>query len=312
MSTGHYIIGIDLGGTNVRLALFKRASKHIISQVRFPTKAFATKRLLFEKIARLIQSLISVKGLKNSEILGVGIGVPGPVDYQRGLVYYLPNIPGWNNVPLRRMLANKLKLPVFVDNDVKLMALAEHRFGAARNIADCICLTLGTGVGGALIIDGKLFRGASSAAGEIGHLPVALHGPHCACGGRACLERFIGNRIILAKARQIFGRSITLEELSSMARKGNKQAVSIWGHVGFVLGVALSGLINVFNPQRIIIGGGLANAGSILFNAVRRSVSIRAMQPQAKTVSIVRARLGENAGLIGASVLVSRELGRDR
>lgn len=299
-----YIIGLDLGGTNVKLALFKKKGKGIIRQQTFSTKKFPTQRRLFNKLVHSIEALISSSGLARRDILGVGVGVPGPVDHNRGKVYYFPNIAGWRNVPLRKMLEARLKISVSVDNDVNLMALAELKFGAARGAKNCLCLTLGTGVGGALILEGQIFRGSSSVAGEIGHVPIDLDGPHCNCGSRGCLERFVGNRQVLANAERIFGRKISLEQLSQLAKKGNRKAKSLWTDLALRLGVALSGLVNVFNPELIVIGGGMSNAGNVLFSKVRSTLKSRAMKPHASKVKIVKARLGVDAGLIGAAVLV--------
>ncbi len=298
-----YIIGIDLGGTSVKLALFKRKSKKIIRRSTFSTNEFPSKDALLKKIVKSINSLISDSSLKKSSILGVGIGVPGPVDNKAGRVYYFPNIPGWKDVNLKKILQARLKLPVTVDNDTNLMALAELNFGLAKNAKNCLCLTLGTGVGGALILNGSLFRGSTSVAGEFGHVPISLNGPACNCGGRGCLERFIGNKRILAKARMIFGKGISLEQLSQFAKRGERKAISVWEELGFYLGVALSGFVNIFNPDLIIIGGGLSGAGDCLFNKVRVTVKARAMKPHAEAVKILKASLGPDAGLIGAGIL---------
>lgn len=304
MSNLYYNIAIDLGGTSVRLALFKTRSKDIIIKRAFSTKEFPTKKQLFNKLLDSINSLIWEFSLDRYKIAGIGIGVPGPVDNSKGKIYYFPNIVGWKNVFLKRMLEKKLKLRVCVDNDTNLMALAELKFGLAKTAKNCLCLTLGTGVGGALILNRQLFRGSTSIAGEIGHVPISLNGPKCNCGGKGCLERFVGNKRILSNARNIFGKSITLEELSRLASKGEKKAILIWQDMAEKLGIALSGFINVFNPDLIIIGGGLAGAGDVLFRALRSSVKARAMAPHAKAAKIVKASLGTNAGLIGASVLV--------
>jgi glucokinase len=306
-----YIIGIDLGATVVKIALFKRGLKRLILKETFFTKGYPSQELLFDKLVNSINRLISSCLIKKSDILGVGIGVPGPVNSQRGLVYYFPNIPGWKNFPLKEKLEQKLGLKVFVENDVKLMALAELKFGQARGVKNCVCLTLGTGVGGALILNGSLFRGSSFVAGEIGHLSIDWNGPNCNCGSRGCLEAFIGNKQILRNARKLFGRDISLEEISRLAKQGNKKAGKIWQDMGFKLGIALSGLVNVFNPEKIVIGGGLANAGSILFKSVRSTVKQRAMRPHSKVVSITKSSLGYNAPLVGASVLVAVSLFKD-
>lgn len=306
MKQTSYIIGIDLGGTSVRLALFKRKSKEFVSKSAFYTKEFPTKKLLFNKLVQSIENLIHSCSLNKTSISGIGIGVPGPVNNKTGSVYYFPNIPGWKNVPLKKMLQEKLGLYVWVDNDTNLMALAEQEFGLAKGAKNCLCLTLGTGVGGALILNGSLFRGTASIAGEIGHIPLSLKGPRCTCGGRGCLERFIGNKRIMSKARRIYGKKISLEQLSRLAKKGERNALTIWQEMGFELGVALSGLVNVFNPELIIIGGGLASAGECLFKQVRRTINERAMKPHSKVVKILKASLGADAGLIGASVLADK------
>jgi glucokinase len=298
-----YIIGIDLGGTSVKLALFKRKSKKIIRKSTFSTNEFPSKDALLKKIVQSINSLISDSSLIKSSIFGVGIGVPGPVDNKAGRVYYFPNIPGWKDVDLKKMLQARLKLPVVVDNDTNLMALAELKFGLAKDSKNCFCLTLGTGVGGALILNGSLFRGSTSVAGEFGHVPISLNGPACNCGSRGCLERFIGNKRILAKARRIFGRGISLEQLSQFSKRGERKAIAVWEELGFYLGVALSGFVNTFNPDLIIIGGGLSGAGDCLFNKVRATVKARAMKPHAEAVKILKASLGPDAGLIGAGIL---------
>ncbi|MCM8783056.1 MAG: ROK family protein, partial [Candidatus Omnitrophica bacterium] len=149
------------------------------------------------------------------------------------------------------------------------MCLAEARIGAAKKSKNAVCLTLGTGVGGGIIINQQLYRGSNSVAGEIGHLPLNEEGEHCRCGGKACLERYVGNRAILRHASQFFNRAITLEELSSLAKRGNKKAQGLWYNVGVKLGIALSGVVNLLNPDCIVMGGGVAEAGKFLFQGIR-------------------------------------------
>jgi glucokinase len=223
-------------------------------------------------------------------------------------VHFFPNIPGWREVNLKKILEKKLKIRVCVDNDVKAMTLAEHKLGAARGFKNCLCLTLGTGVGGGIIIENSLFRGADNAAGEIGHLPINEKGPRCNCGGIACLEAYIGNNRILERARKVFGRKVSLEELSALALKKNKKAITAWQEVGRQLGVALTALVNVLNLDAVIIGGGVANAGAILFNRVKETVASRSMSVQAGRVKILKARLGSDAGVIGTAIALEESL----
>ncbi|HOU36683.1 MAG TPA: ROK family protein, partial [Candidatus Omnitrophota bacterium] len=225
-----HIIGIDLGGTNLKIALLDRSCR-IIHKHTQPTDILASKEMLITAIADAITRILSLYNLTRSGIMGVGLGLPGPIDFDRGIVHFFPNIPGWKDVPLQKILEKRTAIPVAVDNDANVMALAEFTLGAAKGARNAVCLTLGTGVGGGLILDGRLFRGSSYAAGEIGHIPVNEKGPACNCGGIACLESYIGNRRIAQKVKAVFGKDIPLEEVSAMAHRGNRKALAIWESV---------------------------------------------------------------------------------
>jgi glucokinase len=268
------------------------------------TKSFKKKESLIAAIVDSVKKIIRDNQLSKKNILGVGLGLPGPIDVRNGLVHFFPNIPGWKEVRLKNILERSLRLPVFLDNDANLMALAEYKLGAARGFKNAVCITLGTGVGGGIILDGRLYRGFSSSAGEIGHIPINENGPRCNCGGVACLETYIGNNAILRDARNLFKRDVSLEELSSLARRQNKKAKTIWSKVGSRLGTAFVGVVNLFNPDAIVIGGGVANAGKILFARVRETIAKRAMNVQARRVKVFKTKLGSDAGLIGAAILV--------
>jgi len=302
-----FIIGIDLGGTNLKLALIdlKYDIKH---REVLSTKKFVKKESLISAIIDSINKILRGNRLNRKDILGVGLGLPGPIDAKRGIVHFFPNIPGWKEVNLKRILGRRLRLPIFLDNDANMMCLAEYKLGAARGHRYAVCLTLGTGVGGGIIIDGRLYHGATSAAGEIGHIPINEKGPQCNCRGSACLETYIGNNSIIREAKRLFHRSISLEELSALAKKRNKSALAIWSAVGRRLGIALVGVVNLLNPDCIVIGGGVANAGKILFDKVKETISHQAMQVQARHVRVFKAKLGNDAGLIGAAILVKEGL----
>lgn len=298
-----WIVGIDLGGTNLKAALLDERCR-IRHRQTLSTARFPGQQGLIDAIVELVHSLCRAHHIPLKQVKGVGIGVPGPVDTAKGVVHFFPNIPGWKNVTLRDILSKKLGADVFLDNDANVMALAEFKQGAAAGSRNAVCLTLGTGVGGGMIIEGRLYRGSTFAAGEIGHMPLNENGPDCGCGGSGCLETYVGNKRILARAAKLFKRQISLEELSGLAHKGNRKALRVWEEVGEKLGVVLAGVINLINPDCIVIGGGVANAGSVLFGPVRETVLLRAMLPQAKKVKIVKAKLGSDAGLIGAGLLV--------
>jgi glucokinase len=305
----NFVIAIDLGGTNLKCALLDNNLK-IKARSSFSTKSFDNKHKLIQGIIDSIDSFILNQKLKRSAILGVGIGVPGPVDTLKGVVHFLPNIPGWKEVSLKKILEQKTKLPVFIDNDAKLMTLAEHEAGAAKNYKNALCLTLGTGVGGGLIFNNLLYRGPDNAAGEAGHIPLNEKGPLCGCGAQGCLEAYVGNNKIIKDARKVFGSKITLEEVSVLARENNSKAIDFWKQVGKKLGLVLSGVVNLLNLDLIVIGGGVSYAGEALFENVRKTILLRAMRVQGKRVRVVKAKLGSDSGIIGAGYLVKERLGK--
>lgn len=304
-----FIIAIDLGGTNLKYALLDSQLK-IKAKNSFSTKSFDNKTKLINGISNSVSDFILSQGLTKNTIFGVGIGLPGPVDSKKGIVHFLPNIPGWKEVPLKKILEKKIKLPIFVDNDAKLMTIAEHRVGAAKKFQNALCLTLGTGVGGGLIINGSLYRGNDNAAGELGHIPLNEVGPLCGCGGKACLEGYVGNAVILKKAYKLFKKNITLEEISQMAKYNNIKAIKFWKSVGEKLGLGLSGIVNLLNLDVIVIGGGVSDAGKILFDSIKQTITLRAMSVQSKRVKIFKAKLGNEAGVIGAGLLVKEGLAK--
>ncbi len=303
-----FIVAIDLGGTNLRIAVldlnYKIKEKEVLS-----TRRFHRKEGLISAIVSSVNNIIQKSNLNKTNILGIGLGLPGPINNRLGIVHFFPNIPGWREVKLKGILQQRLRLPVYLDNDAKLMAIAEYRLGKARCFKNVLCITLGTGVGGGIIIGGALYRGLNNAAGEIGHLPINENGPHCNCGGIACLEAYIGNKRIKEEARRLFRKNISLEELSELAKKKNKIALGIWAKAGQRLGVALTGAVNLLNLDAVIIGGGLANAGSVLLGQAEKTIQKQAMSVQAGHLKLFRAKLGNDAGLIGAGILVKESAG---
>lgn len=303
-----YIIAIDLGGTNLKVALLDLKLK-IKQKYSLDTRKFPGKAGLIKAIQYAVNQTITDCGLERSHILGIGLGVPGPVDAKKGIVHFFPNIPGWREVGLKNILQKRIKIPVLLDNDAKVMTLAEWRFGRARNFDNVLCITLGTGVGGGLILSGKLHRGNDNAAGEVGHLPINELGPRCNCGGQGCLEAYVGNKRIIDYAERILKRRNSLEQLSLLAKKNNKKAIQVWEYVGNKLGVAFVALANTLNLDAIVVGGGVSAAGSVLLNAIKKTIKDRAMSVQAKRVKIFTSALGNDAGLIGAAILVKEGLG---
>jgi len=320
MSAGaNFSIGVDFGGTYVKLALvrFEDKTAKIEKFSSFLTKDYNRDDLIEQLVIRIIK-LKAGSNYKDNQVRGVGIGMPGRVNFNQGMVFDLTNVPGWKNVNLKEMLEHKVKLPVFIDNDANLMAFAESRYGAAKGHNDCVCVTMGTGIGGGIIIDGKIYRGANFAAGEIGHISIDEKGPLCACGSKGCIERFVGNRYILESAirklrggakssvlKQINGRysNLTLEMLNKAARQKDPFAMIIWQEVGHYVGVLLASVVNLLNPEIIVIGGGVANVGSLILDPIRKVVKERAFQVSCRNLKIVPSKFKDKAGIIGAALL---------
>ncbi|MBI4436423.1 MAG: ROK family protein [Candidatus Omnitrophica bacterium] len=315
-------LGVDFGGTRIKIALVDSKGR-ILHRAAVAVRRSWPRKKLFGVLVQTIENFLNTHTPSKKSLLGVGMGLPGLIDFKRGFVHRFINVRGFRNLPLASMLRRRLKLPVFIDNDVNLMTLGEATYGAARGFSQVVCMTLGTGVGGGLILNGELYRGSSLSAGEIGHVPVSRGGPLCACGHRGCFETYVGNRAIVERARQriragectialdlVDGKvsRLTPEVLSRAAKRGDRLSLSIWKEVGEWIGIALAGVVNVYNPDRIVIGGGVSEAGSVLFRPVRESLRTHALAWPLKNFEVVPAKLGNDAGVIGASVLVRRSL----
>ena len=301
-----YVVGVDVGGTNIKLGLV-HPKGYIIARSYFPTKRFSSsKNKLIAALSDKIKKIISSEGLKLKDIAGVGVGLPGLIDYDQGVVRFLPNIPGWKNVPLKAILQKNLGLPVFIDNDVKLITLAEWKFGAGRGVKNLICLTLGTGVGSGLILNNKLYRGAGNAAGELGHVPLNQKGPACNCGGFACFEKYVGHRSLALLADKIMNKpEMTTQKMFSLANEGNTKALRFWKEAATRIGDGLVGVVNLLNPELVVIGGGVSNNEKYLFPTIKEVLKQRTMSLQASMLKLKRAKFGDDAGIIGAQVLVN-------
>ena len=323
MSTARGIaIGVDFGGTSVKVGLVAPTGR--IAAVRLlPTRQLRTPERFVDGIAGAVASLIGRTGTHANRLAGVGVGAPGPVDAEDGVIHSMVNVPGWRRVPLGPMLTRRLGRRCFVDNDANCYALAEWRLGAGRGADHLVCLTLGTGVGGGLILNGSLYRGASGAAGELGHMAVDPHGPRCGCGRRGCLESLVGTaaivrlgRTALRRGAQPLGRLVREANgrlmprlVGRSARAGDPRSRQVWREVGRRLGIGVANLVNLFNPERIIIGGGIANNWALFAPALRATVRAEAMAVPRRAVRLVRARFTDTAGIVGAAVLVWNETG---
>lgn len=312
-----YQIGFDVGGTSLKAALVS-AQGQIQQIASAPTPIDALPSQMIAVMAELIQQLqVACTG----QLTGVGIGMAGLIDAQQGLVVTSPNLPTWKDVPICQLLSEQVGLPVAIDNDVRAMAMGELRYGAGQGCQDMICLTLGTGVGSALIFNGQIYRGVSLSAGEFGHVTVVPQGGRtCGCGNRGCLETVAGTAGILDLAQRFVDRGLapelqgllateplTPKAIAVAAAAGDSGAQAVWQEVGHWLGLALAGVVNLLNPARIVIGGGVAQAGELLFPAIRAALLRHAFERPAQAVTVLPAALGAEAGMIGAAVLAQKE-----
>lgn len=311
-------IGIDVGGTNVKIALVDENGKIIYSN-SVPTYAKMGYEYTVNNIKQAIKDLMKETETEAKDIQGIGFDFPGQVDYKTGVVKLAPNIPGWVNVPIAKMIEDEFHIPTRIDNDVRCAALGELKFGAGKGCENFVCITVGTGIGSGLVINGQLVRGASNAAGEIGHIKLQMQdGPICGCGDTGCLEAFASGPSIVAMAYDYIkgGKSTKFREMAGAegeitpymvakaAEEGDPVAKRIFEIVGEYIGIGLTSVINLLNPERVIIGGGVAEAGDLLFDPIRRTIKERAMVVAGSAVEIVPAQLGNSAGVIGASMLV--------
>jgi len=307
------IIGLDLGGTFIKIGIVTEKGKILIKK-EVPTPKTRDRMKIISVMSEGINSYL--KSYNKTEFTGIGIGTPGLVD-KNGKVFLAPNLPDWNNLNLKKIFERKYSLPVKVENDAKAFAWGEYKFGAGKGFKNIICVTLGTGFGGAVILNGKLLKGNKYSAVEMGHMPIYYKGPKCNCGNLGCIERYVGAEYIAEMARkklkgkkslitEIVGGNlskITPITIEKAYQRGDKLAEEVWIETGTYLGAFFSGLVNLLNPQIIIIGGGIAQVGDILFSTIKKVVDKRSFYLLAKDVKVVPAKLGKEAGIISCASL---------
>jgi glucokinase len=318
-----YIVGVDLGGTQLRAAL-SDASGRIYRRLAEPTKAVEGVEAVLSRLKDLLRQTMA--GVPPTEIEAIGISAPGPLDPRAGVILTAPNLPGWNEVPLRHIIAAEFGYPTYLGNDANLAALAEGRFGAGRGLKDFIYITVSTGIGGGVITDGRLLLGERGLGAEVGHMTLEANGPRCNCGNIGCLEALASGTAIAREAtlRLSEGCSslisdmvqgdlsrVTGQTVYEAAQKGDPLAHEVFARAGFYLGVGLVNLLYLFNPSRIILGGSVMKAGDLILNPVWEVVRRRISRFYWERLSIVLADLGDDVGLLGAVALVLDAKGQD-
>jgi glucokinase len=311
-------IGVDLGGTKMLLGVLAGDA-----DVAWESREASTGQSEGELVDLLVREVEEARAARPG-IEAIGLGIPATIDHERGIALAAVNLP-IENLPIRDLIQQRTGLPVFVDNDANVAALAEHRFGAGRGTRNMVMLTIGTGIGGGLILGGEIFRGASGAGAELGHLTIEMDGLPCQgnCPNRGCVETYASGTALgregraaaerepgsvlgtmLADGHTIDGRVVTEAGLG-----GDETAIGVFDLVGERLGVALASLANLFEPETFVIGGGVMAAGELLLEPARRELAARALTPMNR-IPVVAAELGQDAGMIGAAAMARIELGR--
>jgi glucokinase len=316
-------IGADLGGTNIRLALVD-AEGGLSEPYRYPTPPTGEAAAIVETLAQGIRVLQHQARAHGIRLVGCGLGVAGLVDGRTGMIYTAPNVAGFQNLPLKKLLEEKVDVPATLENDANAAAFAEYWLGAGRGVGSLVCLTLGTGIGSGIVLDGALWRGASGAAGEAGHMTVEAEGERCGCGRRGCLEAYASGTAILRDARAALARgeetalrgpfgarleALTARDVSEAARAGDPVARRIFARAGFYLGVGLGSLVNLLNPDLITLTGGLAAAGDLLLAPALAELERRAFPVLLQRTRVALSALADTAGMLGAAGLVLADAG---
>jgi glucokinase len=315
-------IGIDLGGTNLRAAIADTETGQIFHQRKWPTQAAEGQDAVIRRIIQLVRELMQAGTEPDCEIKGVGIGVPGTPDIDTGVIQFLPNLPGkWRNVPLGAILEEQVKLPVALINDVRAITLGEWMFGAGRGADTLVCLAIGTGIGGGIVVNGQFYLGIGGTAGEFGHQVVEVDGLPCGCGGRGCLELYASGPAIAAMGVKevMHGHTTRIGELVDhdlnridagivvrAALEGDPVAQGILQRVGRYLGIAVGNILGVISPQRVIFGGGVSSAGDLLLQPILQTLKERVHVIPLQQVDFVLAELGVDGGLVGAALWAKR------
>ncbi|MFI3241969.1 MAG: ROK family protein [Alphaproteobacteria bacterium] len=296
-------IGIDVGGTNIKIALVNDEGI-ILYQDKYPTEASKGYETSCLNIKNAIKKLLKETQQTTDSIKGIGIGFPGVVDNKNGTVKYLANMPGWEDINIASQIKNEFGLDVKLENDANCAAIAEWKLGAGENCKDLVCITIGTGIGGGIVVNNKIVRGFSGTAGELGHIKVKMgQDVKCGCGDYNCLEAFASGPAIIKMAQEKKLEAKNPYEVFKLAKNGNKEALQIFETVGEYIGFGLCSVINLLNPQKIIIGGGVAEAGDLLFEPIKKIIKQKTFPGANTLLEVIPAQLGNDAGVLGASLL---------
>jgi glucokinase len=309
-----YYVGVDLGGTNIKAGVVTENAQ-VLVKTSMPTEADRGADHIFERICGAVSGLMEECGLRRDEIGGIGVGSPGTLDTRAGVVHFAPNMPLWSNVNVVERVCDGTSIKTVLENDANAAAYGEFWAGAGQGVSSIVMFTLGTGIGGGIIANGRLIHGTTDCAGELGHMVIEVQGRKCACGNWGCLEAYAsadslarrfreavaagGDSVLAEDVRQ--GRPVDARAVCDAALAGDKLAHRIFWETGLYLGVGIVNVMHTINPARVIISGGLIKAGDLLMRPIRETVEKRALPDAQRHCDIMFASLGEDAGFIGGA-----------
>jgi glucokinase len=314
---GNYVIGIDLGGTNLKAGIVERDGK-ITHRLSIKTNYNADSQAISNQIFELIDEIIKDAHVKKSDIIGVGLGSPGLIDKKGETIIFSPNLPRWRNIPIKRLVIERFSMPCVLENDANAAAWGEKWVGAGKDVNSLVMLTLGTGIGGGIVIDNKLWRGANNVAAEIGHMIIHMDGPKCSCGNNGCIEAYASATAMVRRFKESLkggassslkdSREITAKMINDAAFQGDRASLDIIEETGRYLGIALVNVMHILNPEMIVLTGGMIGSGELLMNPIRQVTKQKAFEASYRDTKIVFSQLGNDAGIIGAAGCLLKEL----
>lgn len=313
-----FAIGIDVGGQNLRVGLVNLAGE-VLNSLSEKTRPEAGAEDILQRANKMTRQIIVESSIELGKIDGIGFGLSGMIDSKEGVCLLCPNLPGWAGIPVRKIFSEEFKIDVLFDDSVPMMALSEKRYGLGRNVDDLVYISLGIGIGCAIFIHGKLYRGHVGLAGEFGHITVEETGPLCRCGNLGCLEALASANAIIQRAKEavqlgIYSsisdkieeiyRNNDVETIARAAEEGDKSAFEILDRTGMYIGIGIAVLINILNPSMVILGGGIARSGEVLLSSIKQTVRKQALGMISQSVSIKQSQIKEDAGVIGGATAV--------
>jgi glucokinase len=313
------VVGVDIGGTKIMAAVVLKNGK-ILGTGRRPTLADQPQEVSLEQLKSAINEALAAAGVRQEQLKGIGLGCPGPLDPETGVILTPPNLPNWQNMPLKAFVEQEFKVSACVDNDVNVGTLGEYLYGAAQGADPVFGMFVGTGIGGGLVIGGKLFRGFTKNAGEIGHTIIKWGGPKCTCGNKGCLEAIASRTAVVEKIErkvakgkptklEIKGKRIRSKALAKAYAAGDKLVVKALDKSAKAVGIAAANVINLIGPEVVVIGGGVVEAlGEAYVERVKRSAEKHSLPQCYEGVKVVASALGDDAGILGAAALARLEL----